>query len=247
MVGFVIGDNQFLIQHCRAVGCAIGISFAGNSFVELDNFNAIACGRSVSEGSSAFPATSDYSVNAGVLIPRNSQIAGLNIYNLLTYENWLPVWDGAGGAVNINNWNDQGSHYPNIGLFNDATPSVTVIGPNETDTMAYTNINGGISYVPGMTCVPISDLVTLGALYYWNGYEQIFGSGADPDTGQINSFQVNVPFNSNIQLASGYNIIGNASGLTNIPASAITGGSTTNILVGGHTFYITNGVITKVQ
>jgi hypothetical protein len=39
----------------------------------------------------------------------------------------------------------------------------------------------------------------------------------------------------------------NASGLTNLSASAITGGFNTNILVGEHTFYITNGIIMNVQ
>jgi hypothetical protein len=43
---------------------------------------------------------------------------------------------------------------------------------------------------------------------------------------------------------------GNGNGLTNVNASAITGGVTTNILTsstGGHTLYITNGIIMKVQ
>jgi hypothetical protein len=39
----------------------------------------------------------------------------------------------------------------------------------------------------------------------------------------------------------------NASGLTCLSASAITGGFNTNILVGGHTLYITNGIIMNVQ
>jgi hypothetical protein len=40
---------------------------------------------------------------------------------------------------------------------------------------------------------------------------------------------------------------GSGAGLTNIPANAITGGVTTNLLVGGHTLYITNGIIMSVQ
>ena len=55
----------------------------------------------------------------------------------------------------------------------------------------------------------------------------------------------------NISFQDGFNwygnFIGNGSGLTNIPASAITGGFNTNILVGGHTFYITNGIIMNIQ
>jgi len=42
-------------------------------------------------------------------------------------------------------------------------------------------------------------------------------------------------------------IAGNGSGLTNLTANALTGGFTTNILVGGHTFYITNGLIMNIQ
>ena len=55
----------------------------------------------------------------------------------------------------------------------------------------------------------------------------------------------------NISFQDGFNwygnFIGNGSGLTDIPASAITGGFNTNILVGGHTFYITNGIIMNIQ
>jgi len=36
---------------------------------------------------------------------------------------------------------------------------------------------------------------------------------------------------------------GNGAGLTNLS----TGGITTNVIVGGHTFYITNGIIVSVQ
>ena len=42
-------------------------------------------------------------------------------------------------------------------------------------------------------------------------------------------------------------IHGNGGALTNIPASGIAGGFNTNILVGGHTFYITNGIIMNIQ
>jgi hypothetical protein len=40
---------------------------------------------------------------------------------------------------------------------------------------------------------------------------------------------------------------GNGGGLTNLNAAAISGGITTNLLIGGHTFYITNGIIIKLQ
>jgi hypothetical protein len=40
---------------------------------------------------------------------------------------------------------------------------------------------------------------------------------------------------------------GNGAGLTNISAGAITGGYNTNLVIGGHTFYITNGLIMYVQ
>jgi len=35
--------------------------------------------------------------------------------------------------------------------------------------------------------------------------------------------------------------------LTNVSANSITGGITTKILIGGHTFYITNGLIIGIQ
>jgi hypothetical protein len=40
---------------------------------------------------------------------------------------------------------------------------------------------------------------------------------------------------------------GSGSGLTGVPASSITGGITTNVLIGGQTFYIINGVIMNIQ
>jgi hypothetical protein len=40
---------------------------------------------------------------------------------------------------------------------------------------------------------------------------------------------------------------GNGNGLTNVKASAIIGGANTNILIGGHTLFITNGIIMNVQ
>jgi hypothetical protein len=43
------------------------------------------------------------------------------------------------------------------------------------------------------------------------------------------------------------NFSGNGAGLTNVPAKAINGGFTTNILIGGRTFYYTNGVLMNIQ
>jgi hypothetical protein len=40
---------------------------------------------------------------------------------------------------------------------------------------------------------------------------------------------------------------GDGSGLTALSANSIVGGSTTNILIDGHTLYITNGIIMKVK
>jgi len=54
------------------------------------------------------------------------------------------------------------------------------------------------------------------------------------------------PFNSFNGGFNGFHS-GNGSGLTNLAASAITGGISTNIVIGGHTLYITNGIIMNVQ
>jgi len=40
---------------------------------------------------------------------------------------------------------------------------------------------------------------------------------------------------------------GNGSGLTNLQVKAVVGGFTTNIIISGHTLYITNGIIMNVQ
>jgi len=54
------------------------------------------------------------------------------------------------------------------------------------------------------------------------------------------------PFNSFNGGFNGFHS-GNGSGLTNLAASAITGGISTNIVIGTHTLYITNGIIMNVQ
>jgi hypothetical protein len=54
------------------------------------------------------------------------------------------------------------------------------------------------------------------------------------------------PFNSFNGGFNGFHS-GNGSGLTNLAANAITGGFSTNIVIGGHTLYITNGIIMYVQ
>jgi hypothetical protein len=56
----------------------------------------------------------------------------------------------------------------------------------------------------------------------------------------------NSPFN---YFNGGFNgtFSGDGSGLTNLAANAITGGISTNIVIGTHTLYITNGIIVNVQ
>jgi hypothetical protein len=56
----------------------------------------------------------------------------------------------------------------------------------------------------------------------------------------------NSPFN---YFNGGFNgtFSGNGNALTNLAANAITGGFSTNIVIGDHTLYITNGIIMNVQ
>jgi hypothetical protein len=72
-------------------------------------------------------------------------------------------------------------------------------------------------------------------------------SSSAVDGGQLNSpLSVNGVLTVNGSV-SGASFTGNGAGLTNISASAIAGGLSTNLLIAGHTFYITNGLIMNVQ
>ena len=66
-------------------------------------------------------------------------------------------------------------------------------------------------------------------------------NGTNVFTGTNNFAGVVIATNVNNQFT------GNGAGLTNVPASAISGGINTNVLIGGHTFYITNGIIMNIQ
>jgi hypothetical protein len=54
-------------------------------------------------------------------------------------------------------------------------------------------------------------------------------------------------YNSSVNVNFTGAFSGSGAGLTGVSASAITGGLSTNIVIGGHTFYITNGIIFNIQ
>ena len=94
MVGMIVGGNQPLITHCRAFATADGIVYMGDSLSHLVDFNAIVCDN-VTVGSSAYPLTSELSLNAGILVPRNSQIELLGVDNALMFDTCIPVYIGS--------------------------------------------------------------------------------------------------------------------------------------------------------
>jgi hypothetical protein len=53
-----------------------------------------------------------------------------------------------------------------------------------------------------------------------------------------------INFNGSVAASS---FSGNGAGLTNLPVAAITGGINTNITIGGHTLFVTNGIIMNIQ
>jgi hypothetical protein len=66
-------------------------------------------------------------------------------------------------------------------------------------------------------------------------------------TNPVNTLHVVGSATVTSNLFVGGTFTGNGGGLTNLSASAITGGLTTNIVINGATFYITNGIIMDIQ
>ena len=96
MVGFVIGLNQPVLRDCCAFAVADGIVAMGDAFVTLDHFNGVCCGNDhLHNGASAFPATSELSLGAAIMIPATSSVETMIVGdNSLSYRCWLRFYAG---------------------------------------------------------------------------------------------------------------------------------------------------------
>jgi hypothetical protein len=105
--------------------------------------------------------------------------------------------------------------------------SFAVLDGTSGATLGTVNLGAGITSVNNITVDPSRNRVYV--LAYAGSSVVLYVYQISPSTVVAGSFT------------------GSGAGLTNIPASAITGGVTTNLLLGGHTLYITNGIIMGVQ
>jgi hypothetical protein len=156
MIGYILGQNQIRMVNCGAYDVADGLVLSGNSIVECDNFTACEVGQDLAgDGASAYPSNSEYSVGAGVLMPKNSQLYSAVFQNTLTASTRWPFWFGGYGwagyqrHVTIKNWTDQGSTTFAIGELSKSKYStggvpVSGIGDGVYATVAWTNYANGI-------------------------------------------------------------------------------------------------------
>jgi hypothetical protein len=175
---------------------------------------------------------------------------------ILKFWAYSNLSDGAGGIIEIRSSSGgaEGTAFGTHGVYNNAI-YLSHMGP-----MAFGNLTDDAD--PGQTESPLEGYLT-------NAWVTIIGDGTWTTNSQLPQLKIfhqqlvsspvpdaieNDSTNLYVTLAgtgstnrqpifTGYN----ASGLTNLPARAITGGFNTNILVGGHTLYITNGIIMNVQ
>jgi hypothetical protein len=126
-----------------------------------------------------------------------------------------------------------------LGLAADA--NIIRIGSGQTNTFIAGVINGNGG---GLTNVNAATATTAANVTGNIADDQLSANiplldGTNNFSGIVNATNVNNVFTGTFT--------GSGAALTNLSASAITGGITTNILVGGHTFYITNGLIMNIQ
>jgi hypothetical protein len=142
MVGFVIGQNQVVLRDCSAFAVADGVVAMGNAFVTLDHFNGICCGNYyLDNGASAFPATSELSLGAAIMIPSTSQVATMIVNgNSLSYKCGQRFYVGNNAPAVFYDFNDQYSRYSGLAKLCTSPASIIRLGTSsQTPLLAITN------------------------------------------------------------------------------------------------------------
>jgi len=142
MVGFVIGLNQPVLRDCSAFAVADGIVAMGDSFVTIDHFNGICCGNyCLHNGASAFPATSELSLGAAIMIPSTSKVESMMVGdNSLSYRCWLRFYAGKYTPTTFYDFLDQYSHYFGLAELGTSPAPFFCLGASlQTPLLAVTN------------------------------------------------------------------------------------------------------------
>jgi hypothetical protein len=143
MVGFVIDQGQPVLRDCGAFAVADGIVAMGDAFVTLDHFNGVCCGNfGLRNGASAFPATSELSLGAAIMIPSTSQVENMMVTgNSLSYKCWQRFYVGNNAPVVFYDYTDQYSRFSGLAKLS-TSPVETIIrmgSSSQTPLLAITN------------------------------------------------------------------------------------------------------------
>jgi hypothetical protein len=142
MVGFVIDQGEPVLRDCCAFAVADGIVAMGDAFVTLDHFNGICCGNYyLHNGASAFPATSELSLGAAIMIPSSSQVENMIISgNSLSYRCGQRFYVGNNAAAVFYDFNDQYSRFSGLAKLSTSQASIIRLGTSsQTPLLAITN------------------------------------------------------------------------------------------------------------
>lgn len=142
MVGFVIDQGQPVLRDCCAFAVADGIVAMGDAFVTLDHFNGICCGNYyLHNGASAFPATSELSLGAAIMIPSTSSVESMIVGgNSLSYKCWLRFYVGKFAPTTFYDFLDQYSRYFGLAeLWTSPAPIISLGTSSQTPLLAITN------------------------------------------------------------------------------------------------------------
>ena len=250
MIGIYCGNqanNDQVIEHCAAYDCADGLVLAGSTLFAINDFTASQCAKTPNGYSKLSELSLGFGIGAiytgGPVY--NTKIDGYQAdnCNVAAYVNYNTT------EVDFNHCFLQANNYP-IALLDGEPPYGYVApvsfesGPVEGTTVFVdvTNDDSGNYVIDGKHTI---NPLAVSTIYLPNGI------AIDPvwqlTVGNTNAITVTSVATNQVNIGAGFTLAGSGSGLTNLSASAIIGGFNTNILVGGHTFYITNGIIMNVQ
>jgi hypothetical protein len=148
-----------------------------------------------------------------------------NNFNSPSYRNLLDDGDGNMRISGVITGNGAGLTSLNPTNISSGTASINITGNAATATTA-ASVTGNIADTQLSANVPLM-----------NGTNAF--TGTNTFAGALTATNAN-------NVISG-TFTGSGAGLTNLSVTAITGGINTNLLIGGHTFFITNGIIMAIQ
>jgi hypothetical protein len=257
VIGFYCGtsaNNDQVFEHCGAVNCADGLVITSETIFDINDFTANCIGLWNHASASQYSPLSELCLGFGIgfISVNGNQAANSKVDFYQADACYCAAYvNNRVGAVDFNHVFFQNNLFGIAlltgGLANGVVAPVSLEGvacanSSDGDFLCVTNDVNNNYVIDGHHII---NPIAVGT------FISLFGSNLDPvwqlSIGQSNAITVSAVNSKTVNIGSGFTLAGNAAGLTNLPAGAITGGFNTNIVVGGHTFYITNGIIMNVQ